>query len=278
MNRDRIGTLLLTTTLLVVFGATALYALHEASVRARVNTAAPGVAVGEPGCVTGIRFTAPDGIPRIVDVRGYKSNCARGEPGDRVTAWYDVDDPDVNAPNRHWWLYGLLALFPLFVAALSARGLNRTLRGLPNPVAARPTPPSRGTDDSRGEVEGAGGLTRSPDAVEASRSAPQITDANAAAYWDWTTGRLEVLIDEATAELARPAAQRHSVASDTNLTAVRDGLTETLAALRRSDGPAASAAIDRVCDLVSDTWDHDSPLGSRVLAIRAYVTGVGPLN
>ena len=275
MDRRRLGSLVLAGALGALFAAITAVSAYEASVRWRVDTPVEGVAIGSPGCVTAVRFVAADGTSHSVDVRGYKAGCARGAPGDRVTVWYDAADPRVNAPDQRWWPYLVLAVVPAFLTALAGRTAYRSARGRP-----AHSPRER---DREGSGRGPGvDQVLAPSTVRppagASRGVPDITDENAGLYWDWTTGRLEVLIDRVAAELAVPASERHSVARDGSLTAVRASLERTLVALRHADSAGAARAIEEASRIVVDEWDRDSPLGQRVLAVEPYVTGVGRLD
>lgn len=159
----------------------------EASTRLRVDTPIAAVLEGEPDCITSGRYGV-DGRSYSLDLRGYKSNCVAGTPGETRTVWYHSGDPGVAAPNRRWYLW-VLAAFPCAALALvGLRAGTRAPRGAEAPsVRARPRPHRRVTmRRSRPRTRPDAGVARGQ-LYDEGVDAPYI--------WDYALGWLGVLID-----------------------------------------------------------------------------------
>ncbi len=119
---------------LVVVGALDVRRTRQA------DTAVEAVAEGRPGCVNAAAFVGPDGVQRTVDVTGYKGSCRDLDPGDRVTVYYDADDPSVTADGRSWWWSGLGVVAALAMAAVALRGVALGVADLNRARRRRPAP------------------------------------------------------------------------------------------------------------------------------------------
>jgi hypothetical protein len=242
--------------LLLVAGSVVL--AHEAWDRARVDTAVAAVAVGEPGCVTAARFTGPDGVERTVEVRRYKGACRSGDPGDRVTVYYDADDPAVTAAGRAWWWPALLAVVLAGPALLLARGV------------VRPTAPVRARSSGRRSAAPAPAAAPSPPA-----SRPLLDPAREDAHLahDRATGRVEVLRDAVAAERSLAPERRATGATDATLDAARRHLDELHQDLRSgTTGPARKHA-SALTRLVLDAMDPGSSLANDLVDLRRQLFG-----
>lgn len=263
-SRYRFGTVLLRVAFVAVFATLAAFALWQASLRWRVDTAVDGVAVGSPGCVHEVAFTAPDGVEHRVPVWAYKRSCIDRDPGERINVWFDSSDPSVNAPDRSWWWPALIALALGGVAAALAvperwRRRWSSRRRPPAPVAPDP--------DTVPRAAAAGAVGRS-------RNLPVVTPDDAHLYDDWTDGRLEVLAARSRAELALPVDQRSSSARDRSIEIVADGLERARVALRDGHPQTARDAMAGVAHMVLDEWDLRSDLAESILSLQHYVWGL----
>jgi hypothetical protein len=144
--------------------------------RVRVDTPVTATLQGEGGCAVAATFTDPTGAVREVDLRPWRGQCTKGEPGEQVTVWYDASDPSVTAPNDRWWWPALVAVAPVLVVVGLARG-----RGRP-----RPRPSDAGSGPPAREVR----ATPAPSVGILHRGG-----ADAHLVHDYAVGRLEVLAD-----------------------------------------------------------------------------------